>query len=139
MPLWSSLTPLGRQLVLGVLAVFLLPTLLLTKPWQVDVAAPQTNDSGEHVITSQRSEARIEPPTVTGTSVPSQAAVAIATLLPPPEFAWSEKMQVPQVLGNLLRSPSPADGAQGGSVVGSSLVKPAATPSPPAAPVVAVT
>src|SRR3954469_10040414 len=98
MPLWSSLTPLGRQLVLGVLAIFLLPALLITKPWQVDVAAPQTADSGEHVITTQRSEARIEPSTVTGTSVPSQAAVVIATLLPVPEYAWSEKMQVPQML-----------------------------------------
>src|SRR5688572_14032946 len=97
MPLWSALTPLGKQLVLGALAVFLLPALLIAKPWQVDVTAPQNADSGEHVITSQRSEARIEPSSVVATSVPSQAAVAavVAALLPSSQYGWSQAMQIP--------------------------------------------
>src|SRR6476659_4480035 len=129
MPLWSSLTPLGRQLVLGVLAIFLLPMLLLTKPWQVDVTAPQDADSGQHVITSQRSEARNEPSTVTGTSVAPAAAVVLATVAPEPEHAWSQSMQVPKILGNLMRSPVQPDGVQGGAVVASILSKPVATPA----------
>ena len=40
MPLWSALTPLGKQIVLGVLAVILLPAALLTRPWEVGVAPP---------------------------------------------------------------------------------------------------
>ena len=49
-------------------------------------------------------------------------------------------METPKILGNLMRSPAPPDGAQAGAIVASTLSKPAgnaATPASPAAPAVA--
>jgi hypothetical protein len=86
MPLWSALTPLGKQIVLGVLAVILLPAVLLTRPWEVDVTAPQNGDSGDHLIATSRSEARLEPsPAGSASSSPAQPAIVIATVAPAAE------------------------------------------------------
>src|SRR5215207_5240484 len=100
MPLWSALTPLGKQIVLGVLAVILLPAALLTRPWQVDVAPPHESDSGDHLIASARSEARLEPSPATSTSsAPAQPAVVLATVAPVSEYVWAQAMETPRLLG----------------------------------------
>src|SRR5687768_4590333 len=132
MPLWSALTPLGKQIVLGVLAVILLPAALLTRPWQVDVSPPHDADSGDHLIPSARSEGRLEPSPATGApSAPAQPAIALATVGPAPDYAWAEAMETPKILGNLMHSPAPPDGAQAGAVVASNLSKAATTPTAP--------
>src|SRR6185503_11790307 len=141
MPLWSALTPLGKQIVLGVLAVILLPAALLTRPWEVDVTAPHEADSGDHLITTARSEGRLEPsPASNAPSSQSQPAIVLATVAPASEYAWAQAMETPKILGNLMRSPAPPDGAQAGAIVASTLSKPAAssaTPASPSAPAVA--
>src|SRR5215212_4570981 len=138
MPLWSALTPLGKQIVLGVLAVILLPAALLTRPWQVDVSPPHQADSGDHLISSARSEARLDPSPATGApSVPAQPVIALTTVAPASEYAWAQAMETPKILGNLMRSPAPPDGAQAGAVVASNLSPAAASPPSSAALVVA--
>src|SRR5690349_21258943 len=120
MPFWSDLTPLGKQIVLGVLLVILLPVALVTKPWNTDVSSPGEQDSGQHTIAQASAEARIEPSPTPGaapaSAVPVQptpapapeaaqpAPAPLATLSP--QYAWSESLETARLMGRLMYSPA---------------------------------